>query len=191
MKRYFKIAGILGLIASVCALIISGMYFLTSKAIEANQAKLELSTCQAIFSSYDQEQSEEIEVTSDKIVKKVLAKDSTGNNLGYLYTVSGANSYGEITLMVAIDMNGNVIQVEFLANGQSYAGTVSAHVKENYPSSKDEVIYIGIKPEDIEQVGSLSYDDVLNIDTSCGATFGANLVKELVTVALEDANGGK
>ena len=92
--------------------------------------------------------------------------------------------------MVAIDMEGRVVQVEFLSNGQSFAGTVEAHVKENYPSSKDDVIYIGIKPEEVEPVGSLTADDVAGIDTACGATFGADLVKDLVNAALEDANGG-
>jgi hypothetical protein len=190
MKNYLRISSVLGLIAAVCALLISGMYLLTSKTIKANEAALELKTCQAIFSSYDDNMKEEIEVDSDKIIKKVLAKDSSGSELGYLYTVSGANSYGGITLMVAIDMEGKVLQVEFLSNGQSFAGTVEEHVKKNYPSSSDDVIYIGIKPEAIEPVGSLTYDDVQKIDTVCGATFGADLVKELVNAALNDANGG-
>lgn len=188
--KYIKISGVLALIAAVCALIISGMYLLTSSAVAANNAKVELETCQAIFASYDKDKSEQIEIDSEVIIKKVLAKDSSSNSLGYLYTVSGANSYGEITLMVAIDMEGRVVQVEFLSNGQSFAGTVEAHVKENYPSSKDDVIYIGIKPEEVEPVGSLTADDVAGIDTACGATFGADLVKDLVNAALEDANGG-
>ena len=80
---------------------------------------------------------------------------------------------------------------EFLENGQSYASTVESHVKDNYPSSKDDVIYPFIKPEESPSIGSIDKDTVNGIDTSCGATYGANLVKELVQYALNDALGGK
>ena len=93
--------------------------------------------------------------------------------------------------MVAIDSKGNVIQVEFLRNEQSFGSTVAQHVKENYPSSKENVIYIGIKPEEAVTVGALTAEAVDSIDTKCGATFGADMVKNLVKVALEDAKGGK
>ena len=190
MKNYLKIASVLSLIALVCALIIASVYLLTQPMIKANQINAELETRQAIFPAYDLEKSVELEVDDPAILSKILAKDSNGTELGYLYTVSQTNSYGNITLMVAIDNNGNVLQVEILRNEQSFGSTVAQHVKENYPSSKDNVIYIGIKPEELTPVGSLSEADVDNIDTSCGATYGANTVKELIKIALQDAKGG-
>lgn len=190
MKNYLKIASVLSLIALVCALIIASVYLLTQPMIKANQINAELETRQAIFPAYDLEKSVELEVDDPAILSKILAKDSAGTELGYLYTVSQTNSYGNITLMVAIDNNGNVLQVEILRNEQSFGSTVAQHVKENYPSSKDNVIYIGIKPEELTPVGSLSEADVDNIDTSCGATYGANTVKELIKIALQDAKGG-
>ena len=191
MKNYLKIASVLSLIALVCALIIASVYLLTQPMIKANQINAELETRQAIFPAYDLEKSVELEVDDPAILSKILAKDSAGTELGYLYTVSQTNSYGNITLMVAIDNNGNVLQVEILRNEQSFGSTVAQHVKENYPSSKDNVIYIGIKPEEVTPVGALSEADVDNIDTSCGATYGANSVKELIKIALQDAKGGK
>ena len=190
MKNYLKIASVLSLIALVCALIIASVYLLTTPMVQANAVKAELEARQQIFPAYDLEQSEELESTDSKILSKILAKDSTGNELGYLYTVSETNSYGNITLMVAIDKEGNVLQVEILKNEQSFGSTVAAHVKENYPSSKDNVIYIGIKPEEAVTVGALSSDAVDAIDTKCGATFGADTVKNLVKAALADAKGG-
>lgn len=189
MKKNFIISGILAAIALVCALCIAGVNMFTSTIIADNAAKTELDTCKSIFSDYDDEKSEEIAVDNSYITKKVLAKNSSSEELGYLYTVSGKNAYGTITLMVAIQ-NGKVYQVEFLENGQSFASTVASHVKENYPSSKDEVVYPLIKPSDTPEVGALEGAQLEGIDTSCGATYGANLVKELVTVALEDAKGG-
>lgn len=191
MKNYLKIASVLSLIALVCALIIASVYMLTAPLIASNSAKAELEVRQAIFPAYDLEESEEIEVEHANILSKILAKDSEGKDLGYLYTVSQSNEYGNITLMVAIDVKGNVLQVEFLKNEQSFGSTVAQHVKENYPSSKDNVIYIGIQPEEAVTVGSLTAEDVNSIDTKCGATFGADMVKNLVKVALEDAKGGK
>lgn len=190
MKNYLKIASVLSLIALVCALIIASVYLLTQPMIKANQINAELETRQAIFPAYDLEKSVELEVDDPAILSKILAKDSDGKELGYLYTVSQTNSYGNITLMVAMDNNGNVLQVEILRNEQSFGSTVAQHVKENYPSSKDNVIYIGIKPEEVTPVGALSEADVDNIDTSCGATYGANSVKELIKIALQDAKGG-
>jgi hypothetical protein len=58
-------------------------------------------------------------------------------------------------------------------------------------SGCDNVIYIGIQPEETVSVGALTQSQVDAIDTKCGATFGANMVKDLVKIALEDAEGGK
>lgn len=188
MKKNIIIASILGGIALVCAALIACVNMFTSDMIAKNNAKTELETCQAIFSEYDADKSEEKEVSGDTIIKKVLAKDASGNELGYLYTVTGKNSYGVITLMVAIKDN-TVYQVEFLENGQSFASTVVSHVKEKYPSSKEETIVISPygKEEEKEIVGTLDSETLSNINTSCGATFGAETVKELVTIALNDA----
>lgn len=190
MKNHLKIASVLSLIALVCALIIASVYLLTTPIVEANAIKAELAARQSIFPAYDLEKSEELESSSSAVTSKILAKDKEGNELGYLYTVSETNSYGNITLMVAIDKDGNVLQVEILRNEQSFGSTVAEHVKSNYPSSKDNVIYIGIKPEEAVTVGSLSADAVNAIDTKCGATFGAETVKSLVKAALDDAKGG-
>ncbi len=186
MKKNFIIAGILGAIALICALAIAGMNMVTSTIIANNAAKTELETCKAIYAEYDADKSEELEASNAAIVKKVLAKDASGNELGYLYTVTGKNSYGAITLMVAIKDN-KVIQVEFLENGQSFASTVVSHVQSSYPSSPDETIHAGFKPDEIEAVGALTAEEIDSIDTVCGATYGAVLIKDLVKIAINDA----
>ena len=191
MKRNLKIAGVLALIAVICALAIAGMNMVTSGIIKANNDKTELKTCQAIFSSYDKDKSEEMTSSNEAITKKVLAKDSNGNELGYLYTVTGKNAYGAITIMVAVK-DDKVLQVEFLENGQSFASTVTSHVQNSYPSSPDDSLHVGAyKKEEASNIGSLSSSEIDGIDTACGATYGAKLVKELVNIALQDAKGGK
>ncbi|MGM9970449.1 MAG: hypothetical protein ACI35S_08655 [Anaeroplasma sp.] len=187
--KYFKISAVLCLISLVCAAIIASMNMLTSPIIADNNAKAELETCQAIFADYDQEKSVEIELTNEDkaIVKKVLAKNSANEELGYLYTVSGKNAYGTISLIVAIK-NNTVYQVEFLENSQSFASTVNDHVKEKYPSSKDDSIIISPYPQEEKEIASALDASALDaLDTKCGATYGANTVKELVKIAFYDA----
>ncbi len=192
--KYFKISAVLCLISLVCAALIAGFNMLTDPIIKANAAKAELEACQAIFADYDQDKSEQFDISGldSRITKKVLAKNASGEELGYLYTVSGKNSYGVMTLIVAIQ-NEAVYQVEVLENGQSFADIIMSHIKAKYPSSKDNKVVIDPynKPVDNPAVGSLDSNALANIDTKCGATYGAILVKQLVTVALDDAKGVK
>lgn len=190
MKQNLKISGILGAIALVCALLIASVNMLTSGMIEENSRKTELNTITTIFEAYDGEKSNELDVPSNTSISKIVeAKDNQDNLLGYLYTASGTNAYGKITLMIAIK-DDKLIQLEFLENTQSFASTVVSHVQASYPCSAENVIYVGFKPSDVTEVGSLSVSDVSKIDTSCGATYGAELVKELVLTCLNDESRG-
>lgn len=191
MKNYLKIASVLSLIALVCAAIIASVYTLTAQMIIDNAAEVELQTRKAIYEAYDKDMSEELESSNSAIRSKILAKDKDGNELGYLYTVSKANSFGSITLMVAIDKDNNILQVEILELNQSFASTAKEHFQQNYPTSKENVIYIGIKPEEAPEVGTLTEADFESINTTCGATYSADMIKELVKTALTDAKGGK
>jgi hypothetical protein len=191
MKNYLKIASVLSLIALVCAAIIASVYTLTAQMIIDNAAEVELQTRKAIYEAYDKDMSEELESSNSAIRSKILAKDKDGNELGYLYTVSKANSFGSITLMVAIDKDNNILQVEILELNQSFASTAKEHFQQNYPTSKENVIYIGIKPEEAPAVGTLTEADFESINTTCGATYSADMIKELVKTALTDAKGGK
>ena len=191
MKNYLKIASVLSLIALVCAAIIASVYTLTAQMIIDNAAEVELQTRKAIFEAYDKDMSEELESSNSAIRSKILAKDKDGNELGYLYTISKANSFGSITLMVAIDKDNNILQVEILELNQSFASTAKEHFQQNYPTSKENVIYIGIKPEEAPEVGTLTEADFESINTTCGATYSADMIKELVKTALTDAKGGK
>ena len=196
--KYFKISAILGSIALICAALIASVNLLTSKKIEQNAIIKELEACQAIYEDYDADKSIELEIPEIKdkkkahIAKKVEAKDASGNTLGILYTVKGGNAYGNISLIVAIT-NETVYQVEFLENGQSFSEVLDNHVKAKYPSSEsNKVVYDpyggNTKPGKVDALDS----DALNgLDTKCGATYGANTVKELVTLALNDAKGVK
>ena len=173
MKKNFKIAAILMIIAAVCGLAISGMNKVTSSVIERNQAEKEAALFKEIFAEYDIDHSQIITegFSNEAITKKVVAKDDSGALLGNIYTVSGKNTYGPIVLLVGISSEGKLVSVEFLENGQSFSSEVQAHVDSKYSAG-------------------LTLSQVTSIDTNCGATYGANTVKELVTIAFNDYNGG-
>lgn len=172
MKKNFKIAAILMIIAAICGLAVSGMNKVTSGIIEKNQLKKEEVLCKEIFSEFSIDNSEIVkEFENEAITKKIVAKNSSGSLLGNIYTVSGKNSYGSIVLLVGISSDGKLVSIEFLENGQSYSSEVQAHVDSKYSSG-------------------LTLSDVNSIDTKCGATYGANTVKELVQIAFNDYNGG-
>lgn len=191
MKRYLYVSGILGAIALVCAVLIALMNMLTNPIIKKNNENKISETYTKIYSDYYS--NEEVEFTKDDksyIKGKVKALDKDGNVLGYIYTTSGKNAYGEVSLMIGIT-DGNVVDVEFLTNTESFASTVSSHVKGNYPSSIDSVIEVNPYGSlDTIDIGYLSINEIEAIDIKCGATFGATLVKSMVLAALTEAKEG-
>ena len=187
MMKYLKIASVLALIALVCSAIIAGINLATAPVIAKNNEQTEEQTIQKIFKDYDKEKSSVSATSSENITKKILASDKDGNALGYVYNVTGKNAYGTITLMVAIK-DGMLYQVEFVTNEQSFASTVESHMRASYPSSEKSSIEIGFAPQAGEKVNPLDEDAVKNVDASCGATYGAKLIKELILIAFEDYN---
>ena len=175
MKKNFKIAAILMIIAAVCGLAVSGMNKFTSGIIEKNQLAKEEVLCKEIFSEFSIDESSIItdDLSDEAISKKIVANDASGNLLGYIYTVSKKNMYGPISILVGINAEGKLVSIEFLENGQTGGKNVDVenHVDANYNAG-------------------LTASDIANIDTKCGATYGANTVKELVTIAFNDYNGG-
>lgn len=173
MKKNIIIALVLMCIAGLSGLAISSVNKLTAPIIEENATKKERELCVSIFTAYDEEKSEVVDsgFSDPAINKKIVAKDNNGNTLGYIYSVSGKNAYGNIALLVGISQELKLVSVEFLENGQSFASEVVNHVNDSYSSGIDQ-------------------NDVLDIDTSCGATFGAKTVQELVNIAFKDLKGG-
>ena len=200
MKNYFRIAAVLGAITLVCAVVLALMNMLTSPIIANNNDKTKLETIQKIYSDYDSEKSKDYETDeiidldlADEVVDVVRVNNSNGDLKGYVFTVSGKNAYGIISLMVAIskDTNGNnvVHQVEFLENGQSFASTVDDHVRSSYHTSdKNALVLDPYSSGNKVVIGDLTEDQIPNDDqVQCGATYGAKLVRSLVEAALESA----
>lgn len=166
--KYFKTAIVLCLICGICALLIAFINTFTAPRIAENKIKAQEKACSEIYPNMEYEEVA-LNSANDAIEKKWVAKEN-GVVKGYIYSLNGKNAYGNISLLVGINLDGSTQRVVLTTNTQSYAKKVKDHVNSSYNS------------------GQVS--DVNSIDVKCGATFGATLVKDLVTIAVNDFLGG-
>ena len=167
MKQYLKVALVLMLITSICAVLIALLNTVTAPIIEKNAYDKEQKTLSVM---YDNAVFEETEYNEDSkgIEKKFIAKDKdTSNVLGYVYIVSGKNAYGMIRLMVRVE-NEKATKVEVMDNTESFKKKVNDFINGN------------VKTND------LTINDLYALDVKCGATYGAKLVQELLNVVIKE-----
>ena len=176
-KKYLVTAVTLGLIAAGGALLIAGTNMLTRDSIKANEIKAINSGLANIYETNSLKTSE---ATLDKGFEYVISayyevKDEADAPLGYAFKTEGSNAYGKISLIVGFDANYVYKGVAVVENGQSFASTLNK--KYLNPLVKE----------------GKTIDEV---DVSCGATYGAKLVRSMVTSAtkvaenLKGANSG-
>ncbi|MCR5113462.1 MAG: hypothetical protein K6A63_05950 [Acholeplasmatales bacterium] len=195
MKKYLTISIILGTIALICAAILAALNLVTSPIIAKNSEATKKDTITTIYSdcvAFDEYTSDELKekypnATIDSKIESLIiaySDDAKTSTLGYIYTAKGSNAYGNIEIMAAVNDELGVVQVEFLENSQSYASTVASWLKVTYNTVGATVYEVGFVSADGEDVGTVSKEDAKTVDVSCGATFGATLVRDLVTAAI-------
>lgn len=166
MKQYLKVALVLMLIASICAVLIALLNTVTAPIIEKNAYDKEQNTLSVMFN--DATFTEVEHGDYPEIEKKFIAKSNADDTeLGYVYIVSGKNAYGMIRLMVAVKDN-KAIKVEVMDNTESFKKNVNTFI------------------DDKVKVNELTLDDANNLDVKCGATYGAKLVQSLITIVLTE-----
>lgn len=170
MKKYIKISLILFIFASLSGILVSSIYMLTNDIKEQNEKQQKEELLSLIFPDAKiVTLDEKSDFNNIYIVSKDETDSSSNGTIGYIYDITGKNSFGEISLLVGISISGQLKDIQINKNEQSYSNEVSKHTKNEY--------YEGI-----------TLDEVENIDCHCGATKGATLVKELVKQCFEDFN---
>lgn len=167
MKQYLKVALVLMLITSICAVLIALLNTVTAPIIEKNAYEKEQNTLSVMFDNAtftEVEHNTEYSEVEKKFVAKSKADDS---ELGYVYIVSGKNAYGMIRLMVAVK-DGKAIKVEVMDNTESFKKAVNTFINDK------------VKPNE------LTSTDADALDVKCGATYGAKLVQSLIKVVLSE-----
>lgn len=163
VKPVLKTALVLTIIASCGALLIAGANMLTKPIIERNDAAKEQAGMQMVFgnnATFGEPQ--KIENNADLSRFYPVSYDE---GEGRLYKASGRNGYGEIDMLIGLKSDYSLYNFYVLYNGQSYAGTL----QENY----------------LVPLSNASDKDAAYNNVSCGATFGAKLVKKLVDASKE------
>ena len=165
VKKYILTAVTLGLIAAGGALLIAGTNMITRDRIAENEQK---SINNGISTIYGQDfySDNDYDVDNYIYVKHVyvIHNSYVSANIpaGYAFRTTGSNNYGKISLIIGFDRECIYKGLSIVTNEQSFASTL----KKGY---LDEI-----------KDGSKSVKDV---SVSCGATFGAKLVRDMVNEA--------
>ena len=172
IKKYVLTAVTLGVIAASGALLIAGTNMVTRDKIAQNEQESINSGIVTIFGegAYFNDYSlpalpEGEEYTY--ITTCYQVKDNKDLITGYAFRTDGSNNYGKISLIIGYNTGGIYKGLSVVANEQSFASTL----KKGYL--------------DVIKNGEKTIDEV---DVSCGATYGAKLVRNMVEEAGKTAN---
>lgn len=167
-KHYIITAITLGTIAATSGLLIGAANLITRDQIKKNEIKKFNEGIAAIFGegAYTADFNPKIE-NDQYLVSSYHVHNNDDSVNGWAVVASGSNMYGKISLIAGFDYDTKAFKGIYVTkNEQTYASTLV----ENYinPLNKGEV----------------QLDDV-----SCGATYGAKLVRDLVNASQSYVDG--
>ena len=185
-----KVGGILCAIGSISALLIAATNMLTSNAITKHEKEKEEKALKEVFIDNNGVVPNDL-VIGDKTELKSLDKkyqkllcywnpkssdegENIDNKYGYVFKTEGSdkNNYGTITMLVVINNDYSFGRISIIKNSESYATTVQKDYVDQYNAGHR-----------------------LLTDVTCGATYGATVIKEMAESASsyvkEVLNNGK
>lgn len=166
-KKYIITAVTLGVIAAASSGIIGLTNLLTAKQIAINEQKRFNAGIVAIFGENASVDTKYKNEANGKYVQEwYWVHMGEGVESNYIFKTTGSNMYGKISLLVGFDRAKNFKGTYTLVNEQTYASTLV----DNYLVPLNG--------------GDKELDDV-----TCGATYGAKLVRDMVKEAQEYCNG--
>ena len=165
-KHYILTSITLGAIAAASALLIGGSNLLTKERIKQNEQESIYKGIAYIFSDsaeilYDSE----IENESYKYVDHVYEIKVNDVDSGYAFKTTGSNMYGKVSLIIGLNLEGEYLKMKVITDEQTYASTLE----------KKYITPLNDHERDID-------------DVSCGATYGAKLVRDMISEAKQAAN---
>ena len=165
-KKYILTGVILGSISAVAAGLIALTNFITEKKIAQNEVNKLNSGIKEIFGE-DSSVSEETSVEGYKYTTTFYVVNNSNNEfLGYAFKSEGSNDYGKISLISGFSASSKgFMSLYLITNEQTYASTLN----EKY------IAPVNSNERDLE-------------DVSCGATYGAKLIRDMVSEANIVAN---
>ena len=169
VKIYLRAAIVLSSIGAVSAGVIGAVNLITKDRIAQNEVNATNKALADIYENASFVEDSEFEkqegVQMDNFKVNLLSRYEAKKEeelLGFVYKTSGKNSYGEIVMLVGINDQG-IGRISFVSDTQTYGSTLEDEYLYKYNNNKREL------------------DDV-----SCGATYGAKLVKDMAKAAEND-----
>ena len=160
-KKYILTGVTLGSIAAVAAGLIAVTNLITAKKIKQNELDKVNAGIAEIYGVDSKIKSEEDLTSYQYAVHYYAIENSQSEFLGYAVKTSGSNMYGKISLIAGFDASTHsFMSLYMVSNEQTYASTLI----DNY------VTPLNNHERDLD-------------DVSCGATYGAKLVRDMVNEA--------
>lgn len=170
---------VLAIICVVVTLALSSTNLLTYKKIEALAIETQNKAMSKLIEA-DEYTQQTAMIDDEKITYNAAVKD--GDTVGVIF-VSQANGYGGVvSVMTAIDMNGNIISVEILAASDETPGLGQNVTKESFYSQ-----YAGLKDNVTVVKGGAANKENNEINAVTGATISSKAVTTAVNQALDYA----
>ena len=169
-KHYIVTAVTLGCIAAVSGFLVGLTNMITKDQIAKNEIAKVDSGIKNIFGS-NIKVSDEKEIAEENkhnyATAYYVVKDSNDTDIGYAVRTTGSNMYGKISLIVGIkSLTYSFVGMSIVTNEQTYATTLV----DNYITPVND--------------GTRKIEDV-----SCGATYGAKLVRDMINSAEQAIEG--
>lgn len=169
-KKYILTSITLGAIAASSALLIGLANIITKDQIKKNENAKTKAGLAEIYGS-NATYGDAIKIDDKNYSHLICYYPASINDelIGNVFKASGKNEYGDITLLVGVSTQNEAGHIYLITNTQSYASTLVNN-------------YVGPYNN-----GRIDLDDV-----SCGATHGAELVRDMVLEAINwsTAQGG-
>ena len=164
-KKYILTSVILGSIAAVAAGLIAATNLITAGKIKQNEIDAVNKGINEIFANGVVINEENVSGFTYVNYRYDVDYQIDNNKMhGYAFRCEGSNMYGKISLIAGFNEANNFMSLYLVKNEQTYATTlVDNYIK---PLNQNE--------RDLE-------------DVSCGATYGAKLVRDMVNNAKEAA----
>lgn len=165
-KHYLIVSLTLGVIAASSAVLIGLTNLVTKDKIIQNENEKINKGIRQIFGDNAVSGDPEEKDGYDYVKFVYTIKDNSDASLGYALRTTGSNMYGKISLIVGFNYDNLAFMGTYtIVNEQTYASTLN----ENYLIPLND--------------GDRQLDDV-----SCGATYGAKLVRDMVKEAQSAIN---
>ncbi|AUD64309.1 hypothetical protein BK011_00870 [Tenericutes bacterium MZ-XQ] len=177
---------VLMVISIACGIVIGGVNAVTAPVIADNLLKAKVEAYEEVLPGIDT--FDEIEVTEDypTSIQSIAKGYNVGNDvLGHIYEVYGTNSYGKMTIVVSVGLDGKIIGAQFVTIEQTL----------NVPGTRTNLsLYVGSNITALEPSGDFISGATGSLSTVQGlladvATAHALTGGEVIVDPLDEAYG--